>query len=299
MATYRFGVYTSTPITLADASNFIWGFDFPLPLSSDLDHAPNLYGIKLRDAESGFVEIHVLNGDEYFKTFLRQAVTPISLQSASDFLWAISEVRRDGAELPDVFAIKVKNTDSGAVELYDLDARANFHRSFQINLPFKLDGAADATWTVGNFGGFNALYSIYSRNTESGFVEVIVLDGRTNFQSIALAAITPIPTDDAANFLWGAWKGELHAIKVRNTQSLNVELYILDSESKFQVVSGHIDMFVSLDTAENIAWDPKGADFDYNCRVKFRNTETGFVEVMVGPIETSALLSKYFGLRFG
>ena len=228
---------TGTPILEADgAANFGgWAVaDF------NGDDVPDLFGIKVRNTGTGNVEVHVLDGATGFQDFLLQTGTPIlEADGAANFGgWALADFNGDG--VPDLFAIKVRNTGTGKVEVHVLDGATGF-QDFLLQTPtaiLEADGAANfGGWALGDYSdvGVPDLFGVKVTNTGTGKVEVHVLSGASHYQNFLLQAPTAIlQADGAANT--AAWPvadfngdgvPDLSDIKVRNTGTDNVEVHVL------------------------------------------------------------------------
>lgn len=81
----------------------------------------DLFGIKVRQTATGKVEVAILNGHNALESFLLQAAIPIAADDgANNFAgWAAADYNRDG--IPDLFAIKVRNTGTNKVEVHILN----------------------------------------------------------------------------------------------------------------------------------------------------------------------------------
>jgi hypothetical protein len=78
-----FSLHTGTPITLADAGNFVFAVD-----------GGDLYCLKRANTGTGNLEVHVLKGDSNFQSFSLHTGTPITLADAGNFVFAV-----DGGDL--------------------------------------------------------------------------------------------------------------------------------------------------------------------------------------------------------
>src|SRR6266849_3010242 len=177
---------------------------------------------------------------EPWSGFLMQTGTPLALNDAKNFAWAVGDFDQDG--IGDLYAIKVTNTGTGSVEVHVLSGADNF-QSFlmQTGTPLALTDAKNFAWAVGDFDqdGIGDLYAIKVTNTGTGSVEVHVLIGADNFQSFLLQTGPPLALTDAKNFAWAVGDfdqdgiGDLYAIKVTNTGTGSVEAHVLSGADNF------------------------------------------------------------------
>jgi Calcineurin-like phosphoesterase len=235
-----------------------------------------------------------------FQTFVLETGTPIAeADGAADFGgWAMADYNVDG--VPDLYGIKVANTGTGEVEVHVLDG-ADSDQSFLLQTPIPIteeDGAANfKSWCLGQFFDTDDvpdLFAIKVSGTQTGFVEVHVLSGASNYQSFLLQTPTPITQTDGAQDYAG-WAmadfdgdgiSDLYGIKVANTGTGNVELHVLSGASNYQsfILQTGIPI-VEADGQANFAeWTL--ADFDGDglpdlFGVKVSDTGSGAVEVHV------------------
>jgi FG-GAP-like repeat len=195
-----------------------------------------------------------------YGSFLLQTPTVITGADAPNFAWTVGDYNRDGR--PDLFAIKVKRTGSGAAEVHVLNGASNY-QSFLLQTSTAITGtdAPNFVWAVGddNRDGRPDLFAIKVNKTGSGMAEVHILDGASNYQSFLLHTPTAITAADARNFTWsvGSYnrdgRPDLYAIKVNKTGSGMAEVHVLDRASNYQSFLLHTPTAITAALAKGIA----------------------------------------------
>ena len=89
------------------------------------------------------------------------------------------------------------------------------------------------------------LYMIKTRNTGSGVVEVHAASHQNKFASYTYHGTTPFTYDDAANGYFILRGGDLYYIRVNNTASRKIELYISDGEKDYENKRSYVTYFTS------------------------------------------------------
>ena len=231
----KFLLQTPTNISVDDAANFRWS------IANTGSPKPPLYGIKINNTGTETVEVHVLNGETNYTSFMFEHGTVLgAADGAQNFAaWDISYTT--GSTWLSLFCTKVRNTGTEMVEMHILDGGNSFE-SFLYEHGTSItqaDGAANySAWLVADYlhNGWYDLFGIKVNNTVTGQVEVVILDGGNKLESVLLQVDTPITADDGANNFGGWALGDfnrdntpdLFAIKVRNTGTGNVEVHVLN-----------------------------------------------------------------------
>ena len=293
-----FSLEAATPIGVADARNFVFAVgDF------NNDGHADLFCIKVRNTGTGRVEVHVLDGAANFQSFVLQTGTPILLSDSRNFVFGLGDFNGDG--IADLYALKVRNTGSGTLEVHVLDGASGFQQ-FLVqtgtpiiqadigNFVFGLGGSNPAflpSFPAPAAEGFPNLYALKVRNTGTESLEVHILAGATNFQTYLLQTGTPIEAADVRNFIFGL--GDFHdddnvpdvyGLKFRNTGTGKLEVHLLDGSKNFlqfefqagtRIVGADIHNFVFG------VGDFNGDETADLYAIKVRNTGSGYVEVHV------------------
>ena len=221
-----FLVHKATPISLEDGKNFFW-----VAGGANGD----VIGVKVRNTTKGFVEVHVLDGSEGYKSFSLQTETPITVADAPNFRW----IGGDG----DVIGVKVDNTDSkkGKVEVHFLDGSDDYHSfSRQKTTAIDVHDSHNFFWVKGGPNG--DVIGVKVVNTDSKMVEVHVLDGTEDYQSFSLQKATTI--DEGFGhyaYKWTGHAGDVVAVQWTGTTSKNAEVYVLDDAAEYHSFSGGLD----------------------------------------------------------
>jgi hypothetical protein len=231
-----FSLQTGTPITQADAPNFMFTLgDF------NRDGKLDLFCIKPTNTGTNRLEVHILNGANNFQTFFLETGTPITSQDATNYLFAMGDYNRDG--LPDLYCLKHSNTGTGKLEVHVLSGASNY-QSFllETGTPITQADAINFQFAVGDYNkdGIPDLYCIKKSSTGTGTLEVHVLNGANNFQSFLLETGTPITQADAVNFRFAVADynkdgiPDLYCLKQSSTGTNSLEVHILNGSNNYQ-----------------------------------------------------------------
>lgn len=235
-----FLLQTPTAINADDgAADFLWS------IANTGSPKPPLYGIKINHSATNTAEVHVLDGAKNYQSFLFEHGTAISASDAAQKFAAWNVSYTTGSKWLSLFCVKVRNTGTRMVEIHILDGSNEFEKFLYEHgtLISQTDGAINySAWAVADYqrNGYFDLFGIKVRNTVTGKVEVVVLDGHNELESFLLQAATPIDAADGANN-FGGWATadynkdgipDLFAIKVRNTGTNMVEVHVLNGAPK-------------------------------------------------------------------
>ena len=195
------------------------------------DGALDLYAIKMKDTDSNRTEIHVLDGKTGFRTFLLHAAVPIEL-SYDIFHFELGDYNADG--YPDLFAIKMRKTDSNRTEIHILDGKSNFQK-FLLQMPSCLENSYGIfSFALGDYDrdGKIDIYAIKRNHTDSKSTEIHILNGSSNYRNFLLHSRTNLEeAHDNFAFLVNDYNldgtDDFYAIKIRGTASHRTEVYVL------------------------------------------------------------------------
>ena len=177
-----------------------------------------------RNTGSDRVVVHELEADG--SRFLLSEQSGIFVSDAPNFIFDFVP-RINGNH--DLCAIKVRNTDSGNVEVHVL-SRNSGYRDFTLHAttPISLSDAPNFEFVMGKSNG--ELIGIKRRNTASGRVEVHLVSHLSGYRDFILHAVTPLELVDILNFdFGGAILDRAVFIKRDNTGTRHVEVHILTS----------------------------------------------------------------------
>ncbi len=214
--------------TALDLSNGVFSFAVG---DYNRDGTLDLYAIKMKDTDSNRTEVHVLDGKTGFRTFLLHAAIPIEI-SYDIFHFELGDYNADG--YPDLFAIKMRKTDSNHTEIHILDGKSNFQK-FLSQIPSCLENSHGIfSFALGDFDrdGKIDIYAIKCNHTDSKSTEIHILNGRSNYRNFLLHSRTTLEeAHDNFAFLVNDYNrdgtDDLYAIKVRGTASHCTEVYVL------------------------------------------------------------------------
>ena len=129
----------------------------------------------------------------YNSESILKAVTVIPGKNATHFLeWRPMYYNQH--TIMDVAGIKFKDVYN-FTELHIFQGSTNYQRyCLQTTIPVLAIDATDYTFRFGDFNrdGFQDLYCIQTSNTESGFIEIYVLDAIGNFQNIIMHTVANV-----------------------------------------------------------------------------------------------------------
>ena len=197
----------------------------------DRDGRLDLYAVKTLDTGSGRAEIHILDGKTSFGTFLLHAPIPVE-QSSGVFSFSVGDWNGDG--YPDLYAIKMANTESGATEVHILDGSKGY-QGFLLQTPTCLEISRGIfSFALGdcNSDGRIDLYAVKRRETGSRSTEIHVLNGASGYREFLVHSPTPLE-EAGDDFLFdvGDYNGDrlddLYAIKRQGTSTKWGEVHVL------------------------------------------------------------------------
>ena len=225
--------------------------DFTLHMDTILEKTKNNFNFLLGDynhdghldlyciksfGEADFTEVHILSGNNNYKSWLLQTKTPINEEEA-DWDYCLGDYNNDGNL--DLFCIKKNKTGTNSTEVHILSGKSNF-QSFLLHTGTKLHETQDnCKFCVGDYSGKGNkdLFYISKNNNGSKSTEVHILDGNNKYQSFLLKTRTILhETDDNWEFGISNYTGkgikDLYCISKENEKG--TEVHILDGSQKYQ-----------------------------------------------------------------
>lgn len=204
------------------------------------DGRKDVYEILHQNSPSGMTEIKVLDGASNYSRFLGGWVTPEGWHSGAGTDYDLADYNRDGVS--DMYVIQHQSTNSGMTEVRVLDGKSNFTR--HIGGWVTADGLHSdngVSYAVGDYNsdGKPDVYSIQHWDSNSGKVEVRVLDGATNYGSWMGGWVTPegwhggSSVDYDVGYYDGDSKPEVYQILHQYTSSGQTEVKVLNGASNY------------------------------------------------------------------
>ncbi len=171
----------------------------------------DLYCIKKKKTGSNSTEVHILNGNDNFQSFLLNIGTKLE-ETDENWEFLLGDYNKNG--ILDLYCFKKCNTGTKSTEVHILNGNDNF-QSFLYkggtglpevgdNYDFKLDDY--------NNDGKLDLYCIKKYGTKTNSTEIRILDGNDNFNTPVANIETKLPETDK-DFSFIPFKDKLYVIK--------------------------------------------------------------------------------------
>lgn len=244
---------------------------------------PDLTYIKTSDTGTGTVEVHVASGSSRYETRIQETGTTFAEEENGT--WQLADFDGDGKL--DLIYIKTSNTGTGYVEVHVASGSSEYQtRIIETATTFVEEN--NGQWQIIDFNGDGKLDLVYikNQNTGTGYVEVHVASGASNFQT----RIQEVPTTftEENNGVWRlvnyqhSGHLDLAYIKDQNTGTNKVEVHIASGASTYQTRVQEVGTTFGEETDgawQLIDWNGDGTlDLTF---IKTSNTGTGDVEVHV------------------
>jgi Peptidase family M23/FG-GAP-like repeat len=162
----------------------------------------DLYVILLNSTGSGRVEVHILDGANRVQTFWLEQATNFGATNSS--VTAVGTADYNGDGHPDLYLTPMAYTGSGFSEVHVLDGSTSYTTPL-LDVATKF-GATDTSRTGMVVGDYNAdghpdVYFVPFSQTGSGWVEVHILNGSTQYQNFIVEERTNfLSTSSPAEF---------------------------------------------------------------------------------------------------
>ena len=226
--------------------------DFTLHMDSILEHTQeeshfllgdynhngclDLYYIKTCCPE--FSEIHILNGQNNYKSWLLQTKIPIKEEEA-DYDFCLGDYNHDGNL--DLFCIKKSKTGSNSTEVHILSGKSNFQTFLLQTGTILHETDVNCKFCIGDYNGDGNpdLFYIVKNNTGSKSTEVHILSGQSNYQSWILHTGTILHETNedwefgVSNYI-GKGNKDIYCVNKRNKNKNCTEVHILNGSSNYK-----------------------------------------------------------------
>lgn len=224
-------------VTFNQSPNQSRNWDF---VTSDynLDGATDIVAIKKSSTGTNKTEVHILDGGTTYQSWLLRFGTVLH---ETDNTWDFvkSDFNRDGAT--DIVALKKSGTGTGSTEVHIMNAADNY-QSWLFRSGTALHETGD-NWElqVGDYNrdGVTDIIGIKKSGTGTGFTEIHILDGATNYQSWLMQTTTALhETGDNWKFQVGDYNRDgaidIIALKKSETGTKTTETHILNGADNYQ-----------------------------------------------------------------
>jgi hypothetical protein len=195
------------------------------------DGIADLIYIKLRKTGTKMVEIHVATAESGYQDFALQTGTCFECEQdefEDDGVWSVS---RTG----DLVYIKTRNCGSGKIE-YHVASKASNYQQFTRHSPTDFEVEDNGTWCIApaRSGDFDDLYSIKTRNTGSGKVEVHAVSASSRWKSRLVEGTTSFEAEDNGRWLMANFsyqdRPDLVYVKTSSCESGEVEVHFIEQK---------------------------------------------------------------------
>jgi hypothetical protein len=211
-----------------------------IPIREATPGPPDVIGVSLYGNQSGRTEVHTLEGATNYAGFDVHAATALEAVRPEQWWFQAEDYNRDG--LPDVFAIRGSQTQSGMTEVHVLDGATNY-TTYLLHavtaLPPVRHEIVDFALRDYNGDGRTDLFAIAENNTGSGRTEVHVYDGATAYSTALLHIASALEAVNGEQWWFrvanynGDGRPDLFAIRGRQTQSGVTEVHVLDAATNY------------------------------------------------------------------
>lgn len=210
----------------------------------------DMYVLKKHTTATNMLEVHIMKGVDKFQSFIWQGKTVCPQVKSNKGICSFELADYNGDGFPDLYKIERIGTTSGKTEVHILNGADRFN-SYLAHFVTALHPSPVRDQWEFLLGDYNAdkiidIYVLKRYNTESGKLEVHILDGATNYSSIILStptAQTQCPGLASWSFAVGDYNGDsiadIYGIKRSANPSGKTEIHILDGAKQFHEFSLH------------------------------------------------------------
>ena len=260
-----YGAFLLHASTALSESGTDHGFEF---LHGDFngDGVKDIYVVEKTGTRSRRTEVHVLNGADFYRSFL-MAGRPTALgETGSNAEWQFLLADFDRDRILDLYAIQKKGTLSGQTEVHVLNGADHF-RSFLLHTRTTIAEIGDErSWIfmIDDFSGDGSpdLYALQRRGTWSGQTELHILDGASRFGALLVHARPTALSETGGRDDWwfsladldGDRIKDLYAVQKLDTVSGQTEVHVLNGADLFSSFLIHGAKTPIRETGDDATW---------------------------------------------
>ncbi|MBN8583655.1 MAG: T9SS type A sorting domain-containing protein [Ignavibacteria bacterium] len=170
---------------------------------NDCTSMSHVWGIKKNQTGGGNTEVHVMNKNTSYSSYIVNVVTPVEEVYDGKFQFTAGDYQSGfySQQHPALWAIKKWGTGTGKTEVHILDPRTNFTTYINQTGTVLAETNNDYIFLAGKY--LNYYYSsnicdlwvLKKFHTNSGNFELQILSGESNFQSVIYSTVLPIYID--------------------------------------------------------------------------------------------------------
>ena len=188
---------------------------------------PDIYCIKKNKTDSKTTEIHILDGNNNYQTFLLRTNTVLQ---ETDDNWDFVVDNYNKSELADVYCIHKKNTQSKKTEIEILVGNNNYQSFLEPKIIRTSLHEIDNNWEFllrdYNHDGNLDLYCI-NKNGENNSTEVKILNGDSYFQEFILDIKLDLYSIDNFQFCAGVYNGYECIFGIKKNEILEIHSFFI------------------------------------------------------------------------
>ena len=180
----------------------------------------DLYCIKKNDTGTNSTEVHILDGNDRYKSFLLHTGTKLH-ETGDNFQFLLGDFNKNG--ILDLYCIAKYNTGSNFTEVHILNGNDNFQSFlYQNRTPLhEVGDSYDFKLDDYNKDGKLDLYCIKKFGTGTNCTEISIIRGNDNYQSVITSFPTKLPETDK-DFSFYPFKDKLYVINKKGNNCTEI-----------------------------------------------------------------------------
>ncbi len=180
----------------------------------------DLYCIKKNDTGTRSTEVHILDGNDKYKSYLLHTGTPLH-ETGDNFQFLLGDFNKNGKL--DLYCIKKNDTGSKCTEVHILNGNDNFQSFlYQKEMPLhEVGDSYDFKLDDYNKDGRLDLYCIKKFGTETNCTEISIIRGNDNYQSVITSFPTKLPETNK-DFSFFPFKDKLYVINKKGNNCTEI-----------------------------------------------------------------------------